>query len=444
VAVRGKGKATASGSQTGQSVRTMTQQQEEDAAQVSDDASSEQPRTPENIDREKELAKLRAENKQLLREAREMTLWKEKHKEMEQKLNYLLTLTPTAPPAEVKPVAAGRSSEAPEEWNGPRMSAIKLKHPKELTDGVDPAFEDWIFDVRAKLLGDQAAFVDEAHKLSYVVGLVQGTARGFLRPRLLPGCAQRFVEAEEVLEVLEQCLGKSEVTQQQEYRERWKRCYQREKPFAKFWAEYITLVGQLGKSTQDTEDLRDRLNLKLADRILTESFVDIFAMQRRLQEIEPRVHSMGWMKQREAIEAARRASFKTAPPMVGKSDLAKQQGAAKAPWRNDREVPRQGVRQFEPVQKAITSGQPKQWPAKPIGPPNVSGPVKAREPTKGTFVVSCYRCGGKGHMSKDCPTGINNLYAEEAEDEEPEEVSEQEESDGEEVEEVVDSGNESL
>jgi hypothetical protein len=80
--------------------------------------------------------------------------------------------------------------------------AIKLANPATFTDGVDPTFEQWEWEVERKLAANPWQFPTEATKLAWVSSLVGGEAGQLLRPYTSSNNSRSFTRASQAIKLL--------------------------------------------------------------------------------------------------------------------------------------------------------------------------------------------------------------------------------------------------
>jgi hypothetical protein len=145
-----------------------------------------------------------------------------------------------------------------------RLRLVRIKDPAPFTGKDDYQINDWIFDIRNKLIQNSSEFDGEPLKIAYTVRLVAGDARNFICNRLEPGSVGQISTIEQIFKILQQAYGKSKEMERQEAKEAYRRLRQRDKPFPAFWAEFTRLTTKLGKSPDDQYDnLIDKMNLEL-------------------------------------------------------------------------------------------------------------------------------------------------------------------------------------
>jgi len=85
--------------------------------------------------------------------------------------------------------------------------STKLPDPPILTDGKEPAYDDWIAKMQSKLEANQDHFPTQALQIGYIQSRVAGTAALHINPRLRPTAVNKFKTANEIFEVLDKVFS---------------------------------------------------------------------------------------------------------------------------------------------------------------------------------------------------------------------------------------------
>lgn len=81
----------------------------------------------------------------------------------------------------------------------PSARSAKLPDPPMLTDGNDPAFENWLSKMEGKLEANKDHFETEAMRMAYIESRTGGNAAKHLGPRLRATALDRFTTGHEML-----------------------------------------------------------------------------------------------------------------------------------------------------------------------------------------------------------------------------------------------------
>lgn len=182
----------------------------------------------------------------------------------------------------------------------PPRSFIKIKDPSPFTGKDDYRVGDWIYDMRNKLTQNSSEFDSENLRVAYTARLVSSPARDIIRDRLEPDSLHPIRSTEEIFTVLRQAYGKSKETERQEAKEEYRRLYQKDTPFAMFWADFTRLSSKLGKSPSDQyEDLLERINLDLLKSLGDKKFDNTQELAEWCMESENRLALIRNRQQRE-------------------------------------------------------------------------------------------------------------------------------------------------
>lgn len=116
--------------------------------------------------------------------------------------------------------------------------------------------------MEAKLEVNADHFPTERAQVQYVQNRLGGKATEYLMPRVRSNSLQPVLTAEEAFEYLEQAFG--DPNQEQTAREKYRRCYQKDRPFSEFWSEFSTHAtnGNIAPAMIQ-EELKHRVNRAL-------------------------------------------------------------------------------------------------------------------------------------------------------------------------------------
>ncbi|ELR07455.1 hypothetical protein GMDG_08424 [Pseudogymnoascus destructans 20631-21] len=149
----------------------------------------------------------------------------------------------------------------------PRQSA-HIPDPPILTDGIEPAFEDWVVKIRLKLEANIDHFPNDKMQMSYLQSRLAGLAVRHVNPRLHITSPNMLQSAEEILQLLKKVFSDpGRHTAQTEYH----KLYQGKNTFATFWAEFQRLTAELDYSEETLlDDLRFKINQSLQKALVAE------------------------------------------------------------------------------------------------------------------------------------------------------------------------------
>ena len=178
-------------------------------------------------------------------------------------------------------------------------SRPKVQDPDKLTDGKTPRIDDWEHEIRHKLRRCAFDYPTEIDRIDYVVSRVAMPARDHLRARLHPRAPTHYRTAEEVIETLTAAYGKTDEVRQQEDHDNYDICYQKDRSFAEFWADYNRLAIATGVSaTAQVLALRKRIHTDLSDAVVGMKFNTPQEFADHLLTVEPRIKDNQRRKER--------------------------------------------------------------------------------------------------------------------------------------------------
>jgi len=88
-----------------------------------------------------------------------------------------------------------------------KNKSTKLLDPPILTDGKEPAYDDWLAKMQSKLEANQDHFPTQALQIGYIQSRIAGTAALHINPRLRLTVVNKFKTIEEVFEVLDKVFS---------------------------------------------------------------------------------------------------------------------------------------------------------------------------------------------------------------------------------------------
>ncbi|KAJ5465253.1 uncharacterized protein N7458_000939 [Penicillium daleae] len=93
-----------------------------------------------------------------------------------------------------------RGSPAPSQLGGKRST--KMPDPAMFSDGKLVKFDDWMTDMKRKLLLNEDHYPTDAHQLAYVSSRCEGKALRHVQPRMKQGATEAYQTAEDVFDHL--------------------------------------------------------------------------------------------------------------------------------------------------------------------------------------------------------------------------------------------------
>jgi len=273
---------------------------------------------------------------------------------------------------------------------------VKIPDPPVLTDGRNPPIDTWLVDVSRKLRGNAAQFPTEDIKISYVVGYIQGQARGFVQARLEEDSPKPFTTVQQILDTLKKALGKSKEAKKQEAREEFRRLYQNDRDFPSFWADFIRVTFLLGKTEEDQYDeLRERVSVELQEKLVDKHFDDIYGLADYCTTTEPKLRSVKALRMREEKLKTQRDTRKK-NHQSGRS--LENKGFSKKDSQQNGNRGREGAKENRPSpeEQKMTGEKSKEL-------------MPTNRPKPESFPFRCHRCQKIGHIAKHCPETVSAL-----------------------------------
>jgi hypothetical protein len=148
------------------------------------------------------------------------------------------------------------------------QKSTRIPDPPILTDGVEPAYEDWNIKMKMKLEANLDHFPTLALQMGYIQSRLGGKASTHINPCLRS--QNKFQSTKEMFEVLDRVFGDPDkcFTAQCAYR----KLFQNKDTFATFWAEFQRLTIELDYSEETLiDDLRHKVNLRMQTALIAET-----------------------------------------------------------------------------------------------------------------------------------------------------------------------------
>ena len=249
---------------------------------------------------------------------------------------------------------------------------MKLPDPPILTNGKDPKFADWASKMRAKLRANKDYYDIKELKMAYVENRTGGDAVRHLAPRLEEG-ENQFQTATDMLEYLETIY--LDPNRQEKARAEFKKLEIKDsEEYHTFLTRFLHLANK-AKILADSfkMELRDRLTNKLRKHTIS-SYIDMDTFAEYSKRCSQVAQDLRGMRNTStAVDLGRTGTTYS-----------------------------KSTRTVTPVPRAITAGETTTTPSPKI----VVKQERRTEAEQQAFRAAkrCFRCEGKGHMARDCPS----------------------------------------
>ena len=178
-----------------------------------------------------------------------------------------------------------------EHQEGTRRST-KLPDPPVLTDGKDPDYDLWARRMKSKLEANADHYPTESLRMAYLATRVEGTASLHLAPRMREDAKNPFNTAEEMIETLKKVFG--DPNRRQTAMNDYRKLYQRNDPFNKYWVEFQRLTAEIGINDDDLvrNDFKEKLHPDLRRALMGVEETDLQKLANKCIGLETELQSI--------------------------------------------------------------------------------------------------------------------------------------------------------
>ena len=273
-------------------------------------------------------------------------------------------------------------SETPT-YSGRTDYSKKYADPTPLSDGVNPTFEGWRIQIRGKLQFNADHFANEEARMFYIFGRTTGDAQRHLEPRYKEDSPARFVSIEEMLTYLASIYVNPNRVRDAKF-DYDRLMMKPTEAFSEFQTRFLHLAGEANITPSSLKtDLYDKLNTTLQRALVgnVRSWTDY-------QEMVADCLSADTELRRINLRETRQKRFQTNAPSLVSAPAAKVTTPT-GPGLSS--IPAQAPGLIS-LPRPVTANLQRTSEARQTPPP-----------TGKPFSATCYNCGGKGHISPDCP-----------------------------------------
>jgi hypothetical protein len=163
-----------------------------------------------------------------------------------------------------------QNTPAPE---GRTSKSTKLPDPPRF-EGSSQDVDNWLSRMRNKLKANKDHFPTEELKIAYIESRVSGAAAKHIAPRMRDTSLNPFLEAEEVLSVINKVYG--DPNRRHTAQRQYLKLYQNKTSFHEFWMEFQRFSAELGYNNETLlDDLQHKINPDLQRATLNERTTDL-------------------------------------------------------------------------------------------------------------------------------------------------------------------------
>lgn len=250
-----------------------------------------------------------------------------------------------------------------------KKRSAKLPDPPQLTDGIEPDYEDWVMKMEYKLDANGDHWPTDQLKIGYIQNRLAGKAARQIYPRLRRDSKLRIESPGELFEAIHGIFGDDNKTQTAH--SEFRALTQGRSRFADFWAEFqrITLDLLMDEQTLIAE-LRSKVNRTMKQALVNDvAPTTLRALAKRCVRYE--------INQAELFEPDSRRPYTAPAPRV-----------ARAP-------PTTTSTSYTPDTRTKPAYEDR---------PRLYRPPH-RDPAKELLMRAgkCFECSKEGHLARDCP-----------------------------------------
>ena len=170
--------------------------------------------------------------------------------------------------------------------------STKLPNLPVLTNGKDPDYDLWARRIKSKLEANADHYPTEKLRMAYLSTRVEGTASLHLAPRMRDDAKNPFNTAEKIIKILKKVFG--DPNRRQIAINDYRKLYQRNDLFYKFWVEFQRLTAEIGIGDKDLvrNDFREKLHPDLRRALIGIKEKDLQKLANECIEAETELQSI--------------------------------------------------------------------------------------------------------------------------------------------------------
>lgn len=265
------------------------------------------------------------------------------------------------------------------------VKSTKLPDPQQLSDGLDPTFENWVIQVVGKLEVNSDHYPSAHAQMLYVFGRTSGDAQKHLQARYRVGAINRFQTAQGMIDHLASIY--TNPNREREAKYLYNRLQMKSsESFVEFQTKFLHLAGEGNIATGNLrDDLYDKLTVRLQIAIapVLPDLDSYLILSRRCISLDAELNRIDQRNNRVLHAREKNALSSEIKIKAGKST---------------------GI---IPTASTMSSPLIQTHPEK-------SRRSESVDPAK----INCFNCGEKGHYANDCPKPKKLLEVKDIEEEE--------------------------